>query len=214
LQVPGALAGLQVLVVDDNPMARDILSGMVSGFGLECSTVASGPEALELLQHASAQAQPYQLVLMDWRMPGMDGLEVAARIRQHEHLADTPAMLMVTAYCRDEVLERVAALGLQGLLVKPVTVSALFNAMHDALHTQGHAGALQQGLDGGHRTLQVPGALAGLQVLVVDDNALNREVAQDFLQLADMQVCTAASGRDALALLAQQTFDVVLLDVQ
>ena len=203
----------RVLVVDDNPMARDILSGMVSGFGLECSTAASGPEALEMLHAANTQQRPYRMVLMDWRMPDMDGLEVATRIRDDQQLADTPAMLMVTAYCRDEVLDRISDLGLQGLLVKPVTESALFNAMHDALHDQG-MGTLHLHSESAMRSLQMPVALEGKQVLVVDDNALNREVAQDFLQLAGMQVCTAVSGRDALNQMQEQSFDIVLLDVQ
>lgn len=203
----------RVLVVDDNAMARDILCGMVQGFGLPCDTAASGFEALQCLETAAAQAEPYHLVLMDWRMPGMDGLEAAQRIRQHDQLHDTPAMLMVTAYCRDEVLERVSTLGLQGLLIKPVTESALFNAMHDTLHDPQFA-LLRQPSDAALQPLQIPLALRGAQILVVDDNALNREVARDFLHLAGIEVTTAASGRDALALLQQQGFDAVLLDVQ
>ena len=203
----------RVLVVDDNPMARDILTGMVSSFGLDCAAAASGEDALAQLQQASDQQQPFRMVLMDWRMPGMDGLEVAARIRDDAHLSDTPAMLMVTAYCRDEVLDRITELGLQGLLVKPVTESALFNAIHDALHDRGK-GTRNLQRESPLASLQIPAALQGCTVLVVDDNALNREVAQDFLQLAGMQVCTAISGRDALDQMQAQPFDVVLLDVQ
>ena len=205
----------RVLVVDDNPMARDILSSMVEGFGLECDTAESGPDALEKLQHATHKGTPYQLVLMDWRMPGMDGIEAAGRIRDHSQLAQTPAMLMVTAYCRDEVMEQVSTLGLQGLLVKPVTESALFNAMHDALHQQNQS--LESALPPApHSTslMKIPQSLRGKRVLVVDDNALNREVAQDFLELAFMHVTTAFSGPDALRQMQTESFDVVLLDVQ
>jgi two-component system sensor histidine kinase/response regulator len=204
----------RVLVVDDNLSARSILREMVNGFGLECSAVASGAEALEYLQEAAAQKRPFQVVLMDWRMPGMDGLEVAEHIRSNHQLSDTPAILMVTAYCRDEVLERVGTLGLQGLLIKPVTESALFNAMHEALHLKGDSAPQARSPGSLSRTLSVPLALAGKRVLVVDDNALNREVAQDFLELASMQVRTASNGRDALAMLQTQAFDLVLLDVQ
>ncbi|HEY4663480.1 MAG TPA: response regulator, partial [Comamonas sp.] len=204
----------RVLVVDDNLMAREMLTNMVQGFGLDCSAASSGPEALQMLEAASAAQHPYQLVLMDWQMPGMDGLEVAEHIRRHERLSTTPAMLMVTAYCRDEVMERVTQLELQGLLIKPVTESTLFNAMHDALQQQ-------QTKNGGSNTplhkeqhLHMPAALMGRRILVVDDNALNREVAQDILELAGVQVTTASSGPDALNQLAQRPFDMVLLDVQ
>lgn len=204
----------RVLVVDDNLMAREILSSMVTGFGLQCQSAASGEEALALLQTASAQGQPFDLVLMDWQMPGMDGLQVAEHIRQHEHLSHTPAMLMVTAYCRDEVMERVAQLELQGLLIKPVTESVLFNAMQDALqlHSPEH-GLHERSLSKG-KSLTPPTDLRNRRVLVVDDNALNREVAHDFLSLAGVQVTTANSGREALTLLSERPFDAVLLDVQ
>ncbi|MBQ0132575.1 MAG: response regulator, partial [Comamonas sp.] len=208
----------RVLVVDDNLMAREMLSGMVRNFGLECEVASSGAQALALLQQAQQSQQAFQLVLMDWKMPGMDGLETAERIREDAHLGHTPAMLMVTAYCRDEVLERVSALQMQGLIIKPVTESVLFNAMQEALQLQ--PGSLQShhSVESPTRPqrpmLHIPASLQGRRVLVVDDNQLNREVAQDFLELAAVQVTTASSGREALALLSKERFDAVLLDVQ
>lgn len=204
----------RVLVVDDNLMAREILSQMVQGFGLECATASSGPEALTMLETASQQNMPFELVLMDWQMPGMDGLQVAERIRQHQHLSSTPAMLMVTAYCRDEVLERVAQLQLQGLLIKPVTESVLFNAIQDSLQLHSSHHVLPSKGLGKATAFTPPASLRHRRILVVDDNALNREVAQDFLELAGVQVTTASSGREALALLEQRDLDAVLLDVQ
>lgn len=208
------LQNCRVLVVDDNLMAREILTQMVQGFGLDCSAAADGKAALHMLEQANAAQRPYQMVLMDWQMPGMDGLQVAEHIRSHAHLSTTPAMLMVTAYCRDEVLERVEQLELQGLLIKPVTESTLFNAMQDALQQhQSQYGTVAAGLYK-ETQLHVPSSLQSRRVLVVDDNALNREVAQDILELAGVQVTTASSGREALHLLAQRPFDLVLLDVQ
>jgi two-component system, sensor histidine kinase and response regulator len=206
-------APYRVLVVDDNQMARDTLSSMVRGFGLECEVAASGAEALAHLQTASHHQRPFELVLLDWQMPEMDGLQVAEHIRQNTQLSHTPAMLMVTAYCRDEVMERVTQLALQGLLIKPITESMLFNSMQEALQPQALQG-LHLHSQGQRGALNIPSNLAGRSVLVVDDNALNREVAHDFLSLAGVLVTMASSGREALAVLTQQPFDAVLLDVQ
>ncbi|MGN1057433.1 MAG: response regulator, partial [Comamonas sp.] len=204
----------RVLVVDDNLMAREILSNMVSGFGLECTTASNGTDALQELHTANRIQRPYQLVLMDWQMPGMDGLTVAEHIRNDQELSTTPAMLMVTAYCRDEVAERVAQLQLQGLLIKPVTESVLFNAMQEALQSHNHKDGLHIRNVSPSDRLQTPASLAGRRILVVDDNALNREVAQDFLELANVEVTTASSGPEALRIMEQKAFDAVLLDVQ
>ena len=128
--------GDRVLIVDDNASAREILCAMVQRFGMRADVAANGEQALSVLQAASRSGAPYGLVLMDWRMPGMDGLEVARRIREEERLATTPAVLMVTAYGRDEVLRSAETLRLQGLLIKPVTESVLFNAILEALQAQ------------------------------------------------------------------------------
>lgn len=210
----------RVLIVDDNASARDILAEMVRGFGMRADTVESGEQALSDLQLASRVGTPYGLVLMDWRMPGMDGLEVARRIREEEHLSSTPAVLMVTAYGRDEVMRKAEALRLQGLLIKPVTQSVLFNAILEALQSQGHGIARRSRTEASADTL-VPHAspiqlypnLLGRSVLVVDDNALNREVAADFLSLVGVQVSLATNGAEALSMLEQSRFDAVLMDV-
>ena len=201
----------RVLIVDDNASARDILSTMVTSFGMRTDAVDSGAKALAALHTASQSGNPYSLVLMDWRMPGMDGLETARRIREVEHLASIPAVLMVTAYGRDEVQRQAEQLGLQGLLTKPVTESVLFNSILEILQTQAPSPAHEQGQiqDSASHYPQ----LKGKRVLVVDDNALNREVAADFLELVGIKVELAADGVQALNALSRQSFDLVLMDV-
>ena len=208
----------RVLIVDDNASARDILSTMVRGFGMRTDTVESGDKALAALHMASRSGSPYCLVLMDWRMPGMDGLEVARRIREEERLSTTPAVLMVTAYGREEVLRQADRLGLQGLLVKPVTESVLFNSILEILQSYGPNHTPAPSLSAppsmsGMPALQRYPQLKGLRVLVVDDNALNREVAADFLELVGVSVETANDGLCALQALEAKTFDIVLMDV-
>ena len=208
----------RTLVVDDNASARHILTEMLTGFGITADAVASGEAALQRLQQASAEGRPYQLVLLDWRMPGMDGLEVTRHIREHASLSTTPAVLMVTAYAREEVLQRAEALGVQGLLIKPVTESVLFNTIQHIFqplpaNTPAHGQATRTCAAPALRLSDLARRLGGKRVLVVDDNALNREVAADFLQLVNMQVTCAHNGRHALELLHSETFDAVLMDV-
>ncbi|MEG1130359.1 MAG: response regulator, partial [Comamonas sp.] len=207
-------AANRVLIVDDNASARDILSTMVRGFGMRTDAVDSGDKALAALHLASHSGSPYDLVLMDWRMPGMDGLEAARRIREVEHLATIPAVLMVTAYGRDEVQRQAEQLGLQGLLTKPVTESVLFNSILEILqaHSPGHQATASASMADISLSKRYP-ELKGKRVLVVDDNALNREVAADFLELVGIQVELATDGAQALKVLEKQSFDLVLMDV-
>jgi two-component system sensor histidine kinase/response regulator len=214
-----ALSGRRVLIVDDNASARQILFDMVHGFGMTPVTVESGVEALRILKSASHGGEPFELVLMDWRMPGMDGIETACRIREERELSQMPAVLMVTAYGRDEVLHSVEKLGLQGILIKPITESVMFNTIMEilGLFSTGHVKLESPGDSAARRGLLFQkkelSALIGRRVLVVDDNALNREVVSDFLVAAGMQVETAVNGRDALNQLEKQDYDVVLMDM-
>ncbi len=216
------LGGRRVLIVDDNASAREILADMVGMFGMTSNSVPSGAVALDVLRAASARGAPYDLVLMDWRMPGMDGLEAARRIRADASLRRTPAVLMVTAYGREELLQQVDALDLQGLLIKPVTESMMFNAIQHVFFPPPTISGPEQRKD--HPASLVPPErritgeatgrlLAGRRILLVDDNALNREVATDFLALAGMMVDAAAGGAQALRLLERHTYDAVLMDM-
>ncbi|MFC0280497.1 response regulator [Falsigemmobacter intermedius] len=209
--LPG-LQGRRVLVVDDNDTARIALSEMIRGFGMVPDTASGGAEALDLLQTAGKKGQNYDIVLLDWRMPGMDGLELARLIRGDTALSKMPAILMVTAYGHQLALSEAGEIGLQGVLLKPVTQSVIFNTLMHALTRE----------EEGPRELQQPDIsdlgkfaerLAGRRVLVVDDNALNLEVASEFLSLVGVISETASNGREAIARLEQDRFDAVLMDV-
>ncbi|MFG6466685.1 response regulator [Roseateles sp. BYS87W] len=201
--------GLKVLIVDDNPMARDVLLGIGQSLGWECDVAASGEHALDLV-HESAQ-QPkagYQLILMDWRMPGLDGWETSRRIRE-SHETDAPVIIMVTAHGRELLADRseqdMAVLG--GYLVKPVTASMLHDAVAEA--TRGEPSPRQA-------PAPVQARLAGMRLLVVEDNAFNRQVAQELLAAEGAEVTLASGGVEGahLALNAVPAFDAVLMDLQ
>ncbi|CAH1653699.1 PAS domain S-box protein [Chelatococcus asaccharovorans] len=210
-----AISAQRVLIVDDNASAREILRHMVEAFGLEALAVASGAEALSILRAASGSHRPFDLVLMDWRMPGMDGIETARRIRADASIQHMPAVLMVTAYGRDEVLQQIDQIGLQGLLIKPVTESVMFNTIIDTLPSAHIGPARRTRREPPSTTPRPPlvAQLAGKRALVVDDNPLNREVACGFIAAVGMRAETADNGIEALARLRRSPFDVVLMDV-
>ena len=137
-------AGARVLVVDDNASARDIFVGMLEAFDFEVTAVDSGAEALAELNKAHAAGQPYSLVLMDWQMPGMDGVEAIRQVRASAHLAHVPAFIMVTGYSREELLQRAGDLALKGLLIKPISPSTLFDAIVKALGAEAGRGPTQR----------------------------------------------------------------------
>lgn len=200
-----------ILIVDDNASARAALAAMVRKLGMRCDTAEDGAQALHMLQEAWRQKSPYGLALLDWHMPGMDGLELARRMRKQPHLATTPAALMVTAFGRDEVQRHAAQLGLRGLLIKPLTASALLASIRETLQDPESPQPADPAASLSPQQ-RYPG-LPGRRVLVVDDNALNREVAIELLEQAGVSVQTAADGLQALQRLDSQPFDAVLMDV-
>ncbi len=125
---PPSLRGRRVLVVDDNHTAATVLSDMLLSMGFVVQQAHSGAEALDVLRTAVQQQTPFGLLLLDWHMPGMDGIELAARIRQMG-LAETPQMLMVTAYGREDVMRAARTQGIETVLIKPVNASVLFDTL-------------------------------------------------------------------------------------
>ncbi|MEC5216475.1 PAS domain S-box-containing protein [Actimicrobium sp. GrIS 1.19] len=204
--LPGKV--LRALVIDDNRTARDVTLAMFAAIGWDGAAAASGAEALALLQTG---ALPFDVILVDWSMPDMDGWEVTRRIRQLEQGAHVPLVLMVTAHGRNALAERMQSErnALNGFLIKPVTAAMLREAVSDAAGGK----ALPQDRNA---VLRQPSRLTGLRILVVDDNLLNQRVARDLLTRQGALVQVAGGGADgvAMALAASPPFDAVLMDIQ
>ena len=199
---------LKVLVVDDNPTARIILVRYLKSFGYSVAEASSGEKAMEILEAASSDAA-FDLVLTDWKMPQMDGVEVAHRIDADTKLAKTPAVLMVTAYDREELLRRKGDVPIQGVLVKPVSPSTLLDGILDAF---GKSVATRPG-SGNER---LPVQAVGARILLVEDNEINQQVASEILEGAGIEITIAVDGQQGVdTLLAQPDyFDAILMDVQ
>lgn len=208
------LLGTRALVVDDNASAREILYGMASSFGIEVDVADGGRAALAMLVEAERKALPYDLVLMDWRMPGMDGVETVRQMHT-TNLAQTPSVIMVTAFGREEVREQAESQGvaLPVVLTKPVTPSTLLEALGSVLGKVPQMDS--RATERNEQNASTTASLRGARLLLVEDNELNRELASELLQEAGIELRLAVNGQQALDLLAQDAdFDGVLMDCQ
>jgi two-component system sensor histidine kinase/response regulator len=208
------LLGVRVLVVDDNASAREILSAMAKTFGLEVDAAWDGRQALQMITEAEKKELPYDLVLMDWKMPGMDGVETVQRL-QDEQLSKIPAVIMVTAYGREEALGSAEQRGvvLKTVLTKPVTASTLLEAIGEVLG-KGFATETRAS-EKADDYAEAMAKLKGVRVLLVEDNDMNQELAMELLGQAGMEVVVANNGQEAVDILTRDArFDGVLMDCQ
>jgi PAS domain S-box-containing protein len=203
--------GMKVIVVDDNETSRNILQDILESFSLEVSTAASAIDGLEAIERADGD-KPFELVIMDWKMPGMDGIEASRRIKGHPGLRQIPAIILVTAYGREELLQQVDEIGLEGYLLKPVVSSVLFDAIMQAMGKEvrdvSRADREQERESAGLEAIQ------GARVLLVEDNEINQQVALEILQGAGLKVSVANNGQEAFDAVKKNYFDAVLMDIQ
>ena len=205
------LRGLKALVVDDNATSREILQAIMESFSFEVFLAASGQEALEEIESAD-KFKPFELVIMDWKMPGMDGIQASRRIKNHPKLNKIPAIVLVTAYGREEVMRQASDIGLDGFLLKPVNSSILFDAIMQALGRDVQEMTRQrQKKEQDDKQLS---AIFGARVLLVEDNEINQQVALEILQGAGLDVSVANNGREGVEAATNGLFDVILMDIQ
>jgi CheY-like chemotaxis protein len=202
------LAGLRVLIVDDNDVNRRIFEGQVSGWGMVPTSVASGYEAIRLLEEASQRNQPFSLVLLDANMPEIDGFEVARRIAQNPDLVGATVMLLTSSGEYGDVA-RCRELGVSAYLTKPVRRMDLFDAICRLLQVAAPAAQLDS-----HRAPLAVEGVVPLDILLAEDNPVNQRVAVGLLTRRGHRVAVSANGVEALAALEQKSFDVVLMDLQ
>ncbi|GGO87205.1 hypothetical protein GCM10011348_39850 [Marinobacterium nitratireducens] len=205
------LGEMNVLVADDNPAAREVMRTMLESFGMHVSEARSGEAALRLLERQDAN-RPYRLVLLDWKMPGLDGIETARAIQNDDRLPELPALVMVTAYGREEARQAADGVRVSGFLGKPVTPSSLLDAIMVAL------GRESVGITTAARRYssqnEAAKKLRGARILLVEDNDVNQELALELLTSNGLRVDVANNGLEALEWLEKADFDGVLMDCQ
>lgn len=206
-----SLENLPVLIVDDSVAAREILLNICSSVGFDADVASSGAEALEKLVKAEQSGTPFKLVLADWKMPTMDGIELGRRITQESSLNHKPHYVIVTAYDRDEMIERAQDIHLDDSLTKPVSASNLVDSVMKVLGNKTKRGQVQ---DGNKLDVSATQGIVGAKILLVEDNEINQEIAIELLNMAGLDVTTADNGQEAVEAVEQSEFDAVLMDIQ
>jgi signal transduction histidine kinase/DNA-binding response OmpR family regulator/HPt (histidine-containing phosphotransfer) domain-containing protein len=205
------LRGRRVLIIDDNAQAREALSSMLLSMTFLVHEAASGMEGIELVRQAIDRNEPYDLVLIDWQMPGLDGIETGKRIRALPHPERHPKLVMVTAYGREEVLRSAEQTSFEDVLIKPVTPSLLFDSVVQVLST-GQSAPRESSPRTATKIDLAP--IAGAHVLLVEDNELNREVVIGLLEDAHLSIDQAENGAIATQMVTKKNYDLVLMDMQ
>ena len=198
-----SLEGLRVLVVDDSAVSRAYLRSLLVTWRVDCEVVTSGAEALERLQQAVQEAQPFEMVILDRLMPEMDGLELARKITNDPALAEA-RLVMVTRYGGPVAADEALRSGISGYLNKPVSQSQLFDTLVNVAGLQPRVSRPQS-----PRVETQTG-----QILVVEDNLVNQKVAAGMLRKLGFQADTVADGQQAISATQQSRYDLVLMDCQ
>jgi signal transduction histidine kinase/CheY-like chemotaxis protein len=207
------LRKIKVLVVDDNATAREVLAKMVTTLNIEVATAYSGEEALRMIEAADSEKKPYDLVLMDWKMPGLNGIETAHTIKNRENLTKVPAILMVTAYDVEYTQTDEKPCDIDGFMTKPVKPSVLFDSIIKIFAQERPDRKLRPGLENNEMDLLALQSIAGAEVLLVEDNKISQQVATELLMLLGVKVSIANNGYEAIAAVAKKTFDLVFMDI-
>ena len=204
------LAGKRVLIVDDNRTARDVCADMLHALGMLVTQARSGEDGLRLAE-SPPDGAGFDVVILDYRMGNMDGIETGRRIMESPMIAHKPELVMATAMGREEIMEQARASGIKGLLTKPVTTAALATTLLRVF------GAVVESV-----TCQMPEDLAleatrnirGARILLTEDNEINQQIALELLQRAFMVVDVADNGLLGLEAVQKQDYDLVLMDIQ
>jgi two-component system sensor histidine kinase/response regulator len=206
-----SIAGMRALLVDDSDSARIVLEEMLSSFGFEVMMTDNAKEAIEIFEKENAANRPFSLMVVDWRMPGMDGLQLVAELRKKDG-QPVPSVLMVTAFGVDTVRQAAKEKLIDGFLLKPINPSILYDTINSILHL-GEKRVLDKSKDidviENYRA-----ALQDSKVLLVEDNDINLELAIELLRDVGIEPDFARNGREGWEKVKENTYDCVLMDIQ
>ncbi|TIH12440.1 hybrid sensor histidine kinase/response regulator [Marinifilum sp. JC120] len=207
---PEDVRGMRVLVVDDSKMLRTVLDKVLQSFTFDVVTAENGKQALSLL-HEHDKSKPFKLVVTDWRMPDIDGIELVQKIKGGGLLENIPKIIMLTAYGHNEIRHRAEQIDLDGFMLKPFNRSLLFDTIMGAFAHDDYRvrETLQENIRNG-----IPANVAGSHILLAEDNKINQQVAREILEGADVTVSIANDGQEAAEMVRTNTYDAVLMDIQ
>ena len=205
------LRGRRALVVDDNDHARSVLRDMLEGMTFNVNDVSSGAAAVKIVASASAQNQPFDIIYLDWRMPGIDGMEAARQILALG-LTPPPILVLVSAYGREEMVKEAEAMGIVNMMVKPLSPSMLFDTTMEAMGRTDAENRISRPAVPDSLDQLIP--VRGARILLAEDNEINQQIACELLQDAGFVVEVAENGLIALEMMKRSAYDLVLMDMQ
>ena len=202
------LSGLKVLVADDVYLSRQVIADALLNANITPDLANGGQQTLNKLRYAAAEHQPYELLILDWKMPDIDGLEVAAIINQ-EFKANKPKIIMLSAFDFSHMRQAAKQLGIKHFIEKPFSASELINKLQEAVFN------IKANASISFTEMKTVPDLSGKRILLAEDNKLNQKVALGFLKYTNAQVVLAENGREVIeAFKNQVAFDCILMDVQ
>ena len=208
------LQGMRVLVAEDNKTSRVYLTRMLENFTFNVISVESGKEVIEELEKASGK-NPFRLIILDWLMPHMDGIETARWIQKNQNISEVPEILMITAFGKEEILKNALDVGINKFLIKPVSHSLLFNTIMELFGKE-----IRKHSDVIVKTSQIVDVkpIRGARILLVEDNEINQQVASEILKAEGLFVEVASNGKNAIQMIRTGTgktnYDLILMDLQ
>ncbi len=205
---------IRALVVDDNPVARQILISILKDLSLDVSSAVSGEEALQRLITGYSEGHPFHIVLMDWKMDGWNGIDTVKRIEQ-SGIDTVPAVLMISAYSREDIIRKAESVGIRSFLTKPVLKSTLMYTIRKVLKKDADTSRIPPGSSGDRITAVRD--LFGTRILLVEDNHFNQQVAMEILEKFGLTVTLAENGKEAVDLVLRKgtlAWDAILMDIQ
>lgn len=207
------LRGLRILAADDNPSARQIIEEIFRDWDMQIDLVGSGTEVIGALETAAGMGRPYDLLLLDWKMPGMNGTETLLAMRASQKLPRLPATILLTAYATDEFLAETGKADIAAFLTKPIEPRALLDTI---AHLFPETEPQPETAPAENQPPMVSEPLRGLRVLLVEDNDINREIATELLADAGLRVDIAENGRSACEQVGRKgaSYAAILMDVQ
>ncbi len=211
--MPESLLNRKIMVVDDNLTSLEILSSYLTAFHFNVTRTQSAIEAIRLLEDASINnSDHYDLVLIDYKMPNMDGIEATRLIKNSPNIKKIPTIIMVTAHNQEDVIEAAERVHMDAFLTKPVGQSLLFNTILEAFDEgQGYIHKSNTVQAEQHASLN---AIKGARLLLVEDNLINQQVAQEILEQAGFQIFIANNGQEAIDMVGSNDYHAILMDLQ
>lgn len=205
--------GLRVLAVDDNEIILLYIKNYLETFGVDVVIVDNGPDALDTVRKANEEDRPFGLVILDWKMPQLNGIVLAGKLREMAELRTQPKVLLITGYGQNETPYREATRVVDGILEKPFQQSKLFNAVTRIFGWNNLTTGKFRAAGAQFKPALIP-QLRGAHMLLVEDDEINQQVAREMLESYGIQVTVAENGEEALLVLKEMHFDGVLMDMQ